>query len=84
MNKPVIFYQFDQADFFSKHYPSSGKAYPFGDIFTNEQALIDELIKTIRRNCIIKDNYAKDIKGFFKYRDQHNCERNFKTIKGLK
>ncbi len=84
MNKPVIFYQFDQGEFFSKHYSSSGKAYPFGNIFADEKPLIDELVKTIKRGCKLEKNYAKDAGKFFKYRDHQNCERNFNVIKSLK
>ncbi len=84
MNKPVLFYQFDQQEFFSKHYPSAGKAYPFGDTFTNEQSLMDELAKTIKRGCKLKNSYEKEAKKFFKFRDHRNCERNFNAIKDLK
>ena len=80
MDKPVLFYQFDQKDFFSKHYESSGKPYPFGDIFFEEKLLIDEIEKTIKRNCSIKNNYKNDAKNFYEYRDRKNCERVYNLI----
>lgn len=84
MDKPVIFYQFDQKDFFNKHYKSSGKAYPFGDIFTAEDLVVSELVNTTKRGCAMKSKYKKDAEGFFKFRDHDNCKRNFNAIKGLK
>ena len=80
MNKPVIFYQFDQNDFFGKHYKSSGKPYPFGDIFNKETLVIEEIKKTIQRNCSIKSGYKNDARNFYKYRDRKNCERIYNLI----
>lgn len=80
MEKPVIFYQFDQKDFYTKHYTGSGKASPFGDTFTDEKQLIKELEKTITRNCTLKNNYKKDAKDFYKYHDKKNCERVYNLI----
>lgn len=80
MNKPVIFYQFDQNDFFGKHYKSSGKPYPFGDIFNKETLVIEEIKKTIQRNCSIKSSYENDARNFYEYRDRKNCERIYNLI----
>ncbi len=83
MNKPVVMFQFDQVEFSSKHYRSSGKPYPFGDIFLDKESLVDEVIATIERNYSIKEQYKKDAENFYKYRDKRNCERVYKLIKGL-
>lgn len=80
MNKPVIFFQFDQQDFFSKHYSSSGDPYPFGDIFKNAQDVATELSKTIKRGYTMKPNYKNDAKAFYKFRDKKNCERNYNLV----
>lgn len=81
MNKPIIMYQFDQENFFAGHYKSSGKPYPFGDIFAEEEQLVAELENTIERNYTLKANYKKDVKNFYKYNDTNNCERNYNIIK---
>ena len=80
MHKPVVYYQFDQEDFFSKHYPSSGTPYPFGDILFDEQTLIKEIHNTIKRDCLMKTGYKAEIDKFFKYHDKKNCERNYELI----
>ena len=84
MEKPVIFYQFDHEEFFSKHYPSSGKPYPFGDIFVDEENLIKEILATIKRGYSMRIQYEKDAEDFYKHRDKNNCERTYNVIKGLK
>lgn len=83
MGKPVIFYQFDRDDFFSKHYASSGKAYPFGDTLTNENDVTKELVRCVENNFEMKEKYKKDVDAFFAFRDRNNCERNYEMIKGL-
>lgn len=80
MKKPVIFYQFDQEDFFSRHYRSPGKPYPFGDIFFNEKEVIDEIKRTIGRGYEVKEKYLKDAEDFYKYHDRNNCERVYNLI----
>ena len=81
MNKPVVFYQFDQEDFYSKHYKGSGEKYPFGDICENENRLIEEVLNTVNRQFVIDKQYSLDASVFFKYRDTNNCCRIFNTIK---
>ena len=82
MQKPVICYQFDQEEFFTKHYQSSGKPYPFGDIFCDESSVISEIDNTIKRGCTVKNKYLRDSEQLYKYHDKHNCERVFELIIG--
>ena len=84
MDKPVLFYQFDQKDFFSKHYAGNGKDYPFGDIFVNEEGLVCELLNMIENGCTIKKQYHDDASSFYSFRDKENCQRNYDLIKGAK
>ena len=83
MHKPVIFYQFDQKDFFSRHYASSGNAYPFGRTFENEDAVVREILSCMGRKCMMEQKFRKEVDGFFEFRDSNNCSRNYKMIIGL-
>lgn len=83
MEKPLVLYQFDQDDFFSKHYVSSGVDYPFGDILKREDDLVKEVVSRIESGFKMKTKYIKDANEFFEFRDEKNCERNYKMIKGL-
>ena len=84
MDKPVVFYQFDQKDFFSKHYSSSGKEYPFGNTCVNEDNVVDDVIKIMRRKYVMEPKYKRMADDFYAFRDTCNCERNFNIIKDLK
>ncbi len=83
MGKPVAYYQFDQEDFFSSHYKSSGKAYPFGEIAKDETDLVLNIKDIIKRGYTLDKKYIDESKNFYRYRDNHNCERNFNVIKGI-
>lgn len=82
MDKPVIFYQFDQEEFFAKQYASSGKKYPFGNIFDNQETLISDIENIIKNKLRGDSVYEEGRKEFFKYRDNKNCERVFNLIIG--
>lgn len=82
MEKPIALFQFDQEDFFTKHYATSGKPYPFGNIFQDADGVVDNIVRTINRKFKMEKSYIKDAKKFFKYRDENNCERVYKLIVG--
>lgn len=85
MNKPVLFYQFDQKDFFTKHYPTSGEPYPFGNIFKEKDLLVMEIEKIINNGYRLDPIYKKEADDFFEFRDKKNCERVYDLIaRGLK
>ena len=84
MNKPVLFYQFDQDDFFSKQYIGNDAEYPFGDIEKNEKDLVEKVASIVDGGFVMQKKYKKDAKEFFKYRDEKNCERVYKLIRSLK
>ncbi len=84
MNKPVVFYQFDQKEFFTKHYSAAGEPYPFGEIVNSEELLITELEQIVKRGGTMNPEYAKDATSFYEFRDDKNCERIFNLIEELK
>jgi CDP-glycerol glycerophosphotransferase (TagB/SpsB family) len=84
MHKPVFFYQFDQDEFFKKHYQRNGEQYPFGETYDSERLLVDKIIKMIiSKDYSVNKKCLEDIDGFFEYRDKKNSERNYNTIKEL-
>ncbi len=84
MDKPVIFYQFDNEEFYSKHYQSSGEPYPFGRTFTTAEDVVRELGLIVESGAKIQEKYKEEIATFYKYRDRSNCKRVFNLIKELK
>ncbi|MFE7373426.1 glycosyltransferase [Bacillus cereus] len=83
MNKPVIFYQFDYDEFYSKHYnegPIDHKNGLFGDRVERAEELHPLLIKCIGLSK--KTNSDKVDKYIIKLKESH-CQTLFRRIKGV-
>lgn len=86
MEKPMIFYQFDEDDFRKQHYSEGYFSYKdnaFGKVVYDESALLEELDRTLKNGANIDDIYLDRINKFFTIRDTKNCERNFNAIKEI-
>ena len=86
MNKPSVYYQFDEEQFFAGHYKRGYFNYRvmgFGEVLTDHDALIDTIISYLESNCQMRKEYAKRIEGFFPLHDTNNCERIFEEIQKL-
>lgn len=75
MRKPIVYYhpeslppQYDDSDFI---YERDG----FGPIITKQKELIDEICRSMKRNCTIEDKYKERADRFFAYSDCNSCER---------
>lgn len=82
MQKPSLYYQFDDLT----HYKKGSFDYfrdGFGDIIKEEDELVDEIIKFIESGFKLSDKYQSRIDNCFKYKDNKNCERIFNEIKRI-
>lgn len=85
LNKPIIFFQFDQDDFFKYHYTKPNFSYEkdgFGDIITNVTALINKITYYFDKKFKVEGKYLSRIKNTFVYNDNKNCERVIDTVIG--
>lgn len=76
--KPSIFFQFDEDEFYSKHYKKGFFDFTSmapGKVTYNTDDLISEIIKSIISNFSIKNEYLYRIRNMYKYNDNKNCER---------
>ncbi len=83
MNKPVLYYQFDEEEFRQKHLPIGYFDYKkdgFGKILTTKDELVSNIINLIDNNYIDETKYTNRRKNFFEKRDQNNCLRIFLAI----
>ena len=74
MNKPVIYYQFDETDYYSKHYLKGYFDYDtmgFGPKFTKPSEVITYLQKLLKKSINL-DVYAKRCDKFFLLKDNNN------------
>ena len=83
--KPVIYYQFDEKDFFNGEHTCQ-KGYfsyendGFGEVINNYNELCAMIIQYLENQCKMSDTYANRVKRFFAFTDQRNCERLFKEV----
>ena len=84
MKKPIIFFQFDQDTYRKMQYSEGYFSYEkdgFGEVVTNEQQVVELIIKKINEGFKINDNTEKKIDDFFEIRDEKNCERIYNILK---
>lgn len=83
MKKPVLYYQFDEADYRAHHYAQGYFDYHrdgFGEVVTEEAELLTLLEQYLKDGCTLKPEYAHRVQGFFPLNDARNCERIFEEI----
>lgn len=79
LKKPIIYFQFDKDEFFALHTYKQGyfdyESHGFGEVCYDVDSVVSTIIKYIKTNCTIKDEYNTRIEKFFAYIDRSNCER---------
>lgn len=83
MRKPVIYFQFDQDEFFSKHYNRGYFSYQkmgFGPVTESVESTVDAMIRSAECGFLPTDTYRKRMEVFFPLYDQKNCERIYQCI----
>jgi CDP-glycerol glycerophosphotransferase len=83
MDKPVIYYQFDESKY-RKHQLSpayfSYRSDGFGPVVKNKKAVIDTIRKYCSNNYLREDKYIINNKSFFNTKDLKNSERIFNKL----
>lgn len=86
MNKPVLYYQFDEAEFRHYHYQKGYFDYHrdgFGPVCTEEAELLQALEQYFTHSMHLQPLYQQRIDKYFPLRDDHNCQRIFEAIRAL-
>ena len=87
LEKPVIYYQFDENDFFKEHGIQKGyfdyRKDGFGPVVTAECVLLEELKTLLANDALPQEPYKTRSAETFAFRDQNNCERVYKAIIAL-
>lgn len=86
MQKPVLYYQFDEDEYRAHHYAQGYFDYRrdgFGEVVTEEAELLGLLEQYLENSCSMKAEYQSRIQHFFPLHDAHNCERIYHEIKSL-
>ncbi|WP_086728980.1 glycosyltransferase [Streptomyces carpinensis] len=83
MGKPIVYTNFDDEAFYSKHYK---RGYfdlardGFGPTCGTVDQAVDEIIASIERGFQVEEKYRRRAEEFFVLRDTNNCERAFDVI----
>lgn len=83
MRKPLLYYQFDENDFYEKHYKRSyfdHRRDGFGKVIINEKELVNNIVENIDNNFLLEDCYKKRVDSFFPLCDKNNSRRIFNAI----
>lgn len=83
MKKPQILYQFDENEFYGKHYKRSyfdHKNDGFGDICKTEQEILNCLFDIRSNSFQLNDLYLNKVEQFFGFFDNNNSERIYQEI----
>ena len=83
MGKPVIYYQFDREEFFSRQYQEGAFDFlsdGFGPVVLNIDDLISELTKLIEMKFKMEQEYYSRMRRFYRLYDNNNCDRVYNVI----
>lgn len=87
MKKPIIYYQYDEKDYFEKHIGANWKdTYydfkrdGFGDVVNCEEDIIRKIREYINSKYVIEKEYSNRVEHFFPLYDKRNSERIFDEI----
>ncbi|MFJ7268624.1 glycosyltransferase [Streptomyces sp. NPDC099050] len=86
MGKPIVYTNFDDESFYSKHYK---RGYfdlardGFGPACRTVDHAVQEIIATIERQFEVEPQYRRRAEEFFVLRDTSNCERAFQVIESM-
>lgn len=86
LKKPMLLYQFDSEDYFTKHYKPGYFSYKddaFGKIITYEDELVNDIIKQVDNGPKMEDLYVQRVENTFSNIDKNNSKRVFEKIKEL-
>lgn len=86
MQKPVLYYQFDEDEYRAHHYAQGYFDYRrdgFGEVVTEEADMLVLLAQYLENSCRMKAEYQSRIQRFFPLHDENNCERIYQEIKSL-
>ncbi|MEE4494163.1 bifunctional glycosyltransferase/CDP-glycerol:glycerophosphate glycerophosphotransferase [Streptomyces sp. BE230] len=86
MGKPIVYTNFDDDAFYSKHYK---RGYfdlardGFGPACGSVDRAVDEIIASITRGFEVEPEYRRRAEDFFVLRDTNNCSRAFDVIDSM-
>lgn len=85
MQKPILFYQFDNERYRLEHYAEGWYDYRcgLGKLVEKEDDLVFSLSELIKSGFRMEEQYIQLSQSYFAYRDASNCERVYNAVLSL-
>ncbi len=86
MEKPVIYFQFDQEEFRRFHYQEGYFSYEkhgFGPVVQTEDALLRAVADCVGHEFRMQREYRDRLEAFYPVRDERNCERTYQILRRM-
>ncbi len=84
LDKPVIFFQFDQEEYLiSEGTYMDYKTELFGDVVFNSEEIINNIEQVVARDFKLEEKYSIMREKYFTYIDQNNSERIYHAIEDM-
>ena len=83
MRKPILYFHFDEDEFYGKHYDRGYFDYNemgFGEICLSIDQVVEKIIYKIKDRMHVEAVYKKRMEAFFQLYDNKNCERIFEVV----
>lgn len=83
LERPLIYYQFDQEEFQQGHLAQGYFSYAadgFGPVCTDAAEVVEALTDTFARGCEMLPAFRERSERFFTLRDAHHCERTYEAV----
>ena len=85
MEKPVVYAQFDKAEFYAgEHVYQQGyfdyEQDGFGEVRYDLESTVDCIIEYMQTGCQMKEKYRSRARQFFAFHDRNNCKRVYQKI----
>ena len=83
LKKPVLYYQFDEEEFFRHQYQKGffdWRRDGFGEVLTDAASLKETILSYLASGCQMKPEYQKRVDDFFAFTDRNNCKRVYDAI----
>jgi len=86
MQKPIVYYQFDDEEYHRQHYQEGYfdfSLHGFGDVVRTQDAVVNSILRSAGNGFRMEELYCGRTQTFFAYRDRDNCRRIFDAVIGL-
>ena len=86
MKKPMVFYHFDEEEFFAKHYKKGYfdyRGHGFGPVVATQEELLQNIEKIAEDGFIMNEKHARRVDVFFPLHDRNNCKRTVDVINDI-